>query len=171
MGIPTTEIVHSIQGGDFRLQGTWIHPQLAIHLAQWCSAAFAVQVHAVQDFIAVPTAGARRRCLARCPADKRNYVGIRSTGLPVGAGLRHDQGVVYAGVPRLQNCPANLAARVYSIASPAGRAQFLNVVLCTALTDEMFHSPKSRPWRNRFKGIWCGTQTHARRRCRRDGPA
>src|ERR1700676_1394273 len=84
-----------------------------------------------------------------CPAADR----IRSTGLPVWAGLRHDQGIVYARVPRLQNCPANLAARVYSIASPAGRAQFLNVVLCTALTDEMFHSPKSRPWRNRFKGI------------------
>jgi hypothetical protein len=72
----------------------------------------------------------------------------------VGAGLRHDQGIVYAGVPRLQNSPANLAARVYSIPSPAGRAQFLNVVLCTALTDEMFHSSKSPPWAYRFTGIW-----------------
>lgn len=43
-GIPTTEIIHSIQGGDPRLQGTWVHPQAAVHLAQWCSASFAVQV-------------------------------------------------------------------------------------------------------------------------------
>ena len=82
------------------------------------------------------------RCCAKngSPADKRATLAIRSTGLPVWAGLRHDQGVVRIGVPTLQNCPANLAARVYSIAPPAGRAQFLNIVLCPALTDEMFHS-------------------------------
>jgi hypothetical protein len=95
------------------------------------------------------------------PADKRTTLAIRSTGLPGGA-IRHDQGVVHIGIPTLQNCPANLAARVYSIAPPAGRAQFLNIVLCPALTDEMFHSLKTRPGRIRFKGIWCGTQTSKR---------
>lgn len=34
VGIPTTELVQSIQGGDPRLQGTWVHPQVAIHLGQ-----------------------------------------------------------------------------------------------------------------------------------------
>jgi hypothetical protein len=43
-GIPTTELVQSIQGGDHRLQGTWVHPQVAINLGQWVSPAFAVQV-------------------------------------------------------------------------------------------------------------------------------
>jgi hypothetical protein len=30
VGIPTTELVQSNQGGDPRLQGTWVHPQVAI---------------------------------------------------------------------------------------------------------------------------------------------
>lgn len=44
VGIPTTELVQIIQGGDPQLQGTWVHPQVAINLAQWCSPQFAVQV-------------------------------------------------------------------------------------------------------------------------------
>lgn len=43
-GIPVTELVQSVSGGEPRLQGTWVHPQVAIHLAQWCSAEFAVKV-------------------------------------------------------------------------------------------------------------------------------
>lgn len=42
--IHRTELVRSVSGGDPRLQGTWVHPQVAIHLAQWCSAEFAVKV-------------------------------------------------------------------------------------------------------------------------------
>lgn len=44
MGIPITDLVQSIRGGDPRLQGTWVHPQVAINLAQWLSAEFAVRV-------------------------------------------------------------------------------------------------------------------------------
>ncbi|TCR60921.1 KilA-N domain-containing protein [Bosea sp. BK604] len=44
MGIPITELVQSVSGGEPRLQGTWVHPQVAINLAQWCSPAFAVRV-------------------------------------------------------------------------------------------------------------------------------
>lgn len=44
MGIPISELVHSVKGGDSNHQGTWIHPQVAIHLAQWLSADFAVKV-------------------------------------------------------------------------------------------------------------------------------
>lgn len=44
MGFPITELVQSIQGGNPTLQGTWVHPQVAIHLAQWLSPKFAVQV-------------------------------------------------------------------------------------------------------------------------------
>ena len=33
-----------IQGGTPELQGTWVHPQVAVHLAQWLSPAFAVKV-------------------------------------------------------------------------------------------------------------------------------
>lgn len=44
VGIPASDLVKSISGGDFRLQGTWVHPQVAVHLAQWLSPQFAVRV-------------------------------------------------------------------------------------------------------------------------------
>lgn len=44
MGIPITELVQSIRGGTPDLQGTWVHPQVAINLAQWLSPDFAVKV-------------------------------------------------------------------------------------------------------------------------------
>jgi hypothetical protein len=44
LGIPRTEITVSVQGGDPRRQGTWVHPRLASRLAQWISPEFAVIV-------------------------------------------------------------------------------------------------------------------------------
>lgn len=51
MGIPITEqnqevtpLILQIQGGTPELQGTWIHPQVAINLGQWLSPKFAVWV-------------------------------------------------------------------------------------------------------------------------------
>ena len=44
-GIPVTELVQIVQGGDHRLQGTWVHPQVAIHLGIWLSPVFAVKVN------------------------------------------------------------------------------------------------------------------------------
>ncbi|MCO8017528.1 KilA-N domain-containing protein [Brevundimonas diminuta] len=43
-GIPATELIQSVSGGDPQRQGTWVHPQVAIHLAQWASPRFAVMV-------------------------------------------------------------------------------------------------------------------------------
>lgn len=40
-GIPTDAVVELKSG---RSGGTWVHPDIAIHLAQWCSPRFAVQV-------------------------------------------------------------------------------------------------------------------------------
>ena len=42
MGIPISQLVQSVKCGF--AQGTWVHPQVAIHLAQWLSPTFAVQV-------------------------------------------------------------------------------------------------------------------------------
>jgi hypothetical protein len=42
VGIPTTDLATSIQGGRPELQGTWIHPRLAVDLARWISPQFAV---------------------------------------------------------------------------------------------------------------------------------
>ena len=44
IGIPITELIQVVSGGNPALQGTWVHPQVAIHLAQWLSPAFAVNV-------------------------------------------------------------------------------------------------------------------------------
>ncbi len=44
MGIPISELIQSVRGGFPEFQGTWVHPQIAIHLAQWLSPRFAVQV-------------------------------------------------------------------------------------------------------------------------------
>lgn len=44
-GIPASVLVQVIKGGEPHLQGTWVHPHVAIHLAQWCSPKFAVQVN------------------------------------------------------------------------------------------------------------------------------
>ena len=45
VGIPTSKLVKVIKGrGDRVKQGTWVHPKVAIHLAQWLSPDFAVQV-------------------------------------------------------------------------------------------------------------------------------
>jgi hypothetical protein len=44
MGIPIDLLVRTVVTGPNELRGTWVHPQVAIHLAQWVSAKFAVQV-------------------------------------------------------------------------------------------------------------------------------
>lgn len=45
MGIPISNLVQVIRGrGDTIAQGTWVHPQVAVHLGQWLSPAFSVQV-------------------------------------------------------------------------------------------------------------------------------
>ena len=59
MGIPITELIQSVRGGDPTIQGTWVHPQVAVHLGQWLAPRFAVQVSKwVYDWLS-----------GRCPAD------------------------------------------------------------------------------------------------------
>ena len=43
-GIPASVLIQTLKGGDVSVQGTWVHPQVAYHLAQWLSARFAVLV-------------------------------------------------------------------------------------------------------------------------------
>lgn len=44
IGIPISTLVQSVKGGDADTQGTFVHPQVALHLAQWLSPEFAVKV-------------------------------------------------------------------------------------------------------------------------------
>ncbi|PPT44504.1 DNA-binding protein [Xanthomonas arboricola] len=43
VGIPTSELIQVVRGGNGP-QGTWVHPNVATHLAQWLSPKFAVAV-------------------------------------------------------------------------------------------------------------------------------
>lgn len=44
LGIPRNQIVQTIVTGSNDARGTWVHPQVAINLAQWLSPDFAVKV-------------------------------------------------------------------------------------------------------------------------------
>ena len=46
-GIPAMALIQVFQGGNkanLSVSGTWVHPQVAVHLAMWLSPEFAVQV-------------------------------------------------------------------------------------------------------------------------------
>lgn len=80
VGIPTTELVQSVSGGDPRLQGTWVHPQVAIHLGQWVSPKFAVQVSQwVYDWMSERAA----QTPANLPYHLRRYI-ANHQNVPIG---------------------------------------------------------------------------------------
>lgn len=43
-GIPVDRLAATIMAGPNEQRGSWVHPQVAVHLAQWLSAEFAVKV-------------------------------------------------------------------------------------------------------------------------------
>lgn len=52
-GILVSDLVIITKGGRIELQGTWVHPDVAINLGQWCSPKFAVAVARwVRDWMA-----------------------------------------------------------------------------------------------------------------------
>ena len=65
-----TELTQTMQGGIPQLQGTWVHPQVAIHLAQWLSPEFAVMV--TQWVVEWFSGGAQSR--APLPDHVRRYI-------------------------------------------------------------------------------------------------
>ncbi|MCY3854965.1 MAG: KilA-N domain-containing protein [Rhodospirillales bacterium] len=48
-GIPGSELIQSVRGGFPELQGTWVHPRVAVHLGQWLSVEFQVWVSGIVD--------------------------------------------------------------------------------------------------------------------------
>jgi hypothetical protein len=71
VGIPISELIQSVKGGNPDRQGTWVHPQVAIHLAQWLSPKFAVLVSKwVYDWISSGASPAE----SRLPFHVRRYV-------------------------------------------------------------------------------------------------
>lgn len=74
MGIPISELIQAVRGGGPNVQGTWIHPKVAIHLAQWLSPEFAVRVvNWVHEWLT-----GRASPQARMPYHLRRYVKNRS---------------------------------------------------------------------------------------------
>ncbi len=81
LGIPRAELIQSLVGGQPHLQGTWVHPRIAIHLAQWLSPEFAVQVSGwVFDWMSGKTPAQARPEL---PYHLRRYIANQSA-VPVG---------------------------------------------------------------------------------------
>lgn len=79
-GIPASEIIQSLSGGHPHLQGTWVHPRVAIHLAQWLSPEFAVQVSGwVFDWMSGKAPAAR----PELPYHLRRYI-ANQNAVPVG---------------------------------------------------------------------------------------
>lgn len=80
IGIPISELIQSIKGGDPSLQGTWVHPRVAVHLAQWLSPEFAVKVSGwVYDWMS----GAAPKPRAELPYHLRRYMANHGN-LPAG---------------------------------------------------------------------------------------
>ena len=76
-GLPVTELIQSVRGGIPQLQGTWVHPFVAINLGQWLSPAFAVQVSRwVTEWIA-----GGPEIVERLPYHLRRYV-ANMTAIP-----------------------------------------------------------------------------------------
>ena len=76
-GLPVTELIQSVSGGVPQLQGTWVHPYIAINLGQWLSPAFAVQVSKwVTEWIA-----GGPQIVERLPYHLRRYV-ANMTAIP-----------------------------------------------------------------------------------------
>src|SRR3984893_8790054 len=79
-GIPASELIQSLRGGDVSLQGTWVHPQMAIHLGQWLSPEFAVKVSKwVFDWLSE----ASPRSKAALPFHLRRYI-ANAQNVPIG---------------------------------------------------------------------------------------
>ena len=69
--IHTTELIQSVTGGIPEQQGSWVHPRVAIHLAQWLSPRFAVQVTEwVHDWIS----NSAKQAARTLPFHLRRYV-------------------------------------------------------------------------------------------------
>lgn len=63
-GIPVSELIQVVKGGNPHRQGTWVHPRVAIHLGQWLSVEFQIWVTGVvEDYDRM------RRLLGQAPAD------------------------------------------------------------------------------------------------------
>src|SRR5262249_19204458 len=70
-GIPLTEMIQTVRGGEPKNQGKWVYPQIAINLAQWLSPRFAVQVSRwVYDWLS----GEAQQSTHRMPYHLRRYV-------------------------------------------------------------------------------------------------
>jgi hypothetical protein len=85
-GFPATGIgglIRSIQGGRPELQGTWIHPRLAVDLARWISPAFAVWMDGW--FLEVVQAQAQGAAAQHAGAQGAQTQGARAAAAGTGA--------------------------------------------------------------------------------------
>lgn len=79
IGIPISALTQVVKGGLPEYQGTWVHPQVAIHLGQWASPKFAVLVSKwVFEWMTGKVSGS-----AALPYHLRRYL-LNRTNIPAG---------------------------------------------------------------------------------------
>jgi len=77
-GIPVSVLIQTLKGGS-GLQGTWIHPKVAINFAQWLSPEFAVQVaNWVYDWMALGKVSTTVKQLEYIPLSAESQLRIRA---------------------------------------------------------------------------------------------
>lgn len=79
-GIPATVLIQSVSGGRPEFQGTWVHPQVATHLAQWLSPRFAVLV---SKWVVEWMSGGAKPQRAELPYHLRRHI-ANQNNVPVG---------------------------------------------------------------------------------------
>lgn len=107
-GIPASQLIISQKGNSGKFdQGTWVHPKVAIHLAQWLSPQFAVKVtNLVHDWMLKragvnPNQLTSNQCLRLRMAIKREAKGVSRN-----FSILYDHLHTYFGVNSYKDIPA-----------------------------------------------------------------
>lgn len=115
LGIPRDVLVVVVTTGPNEQRGTWVHPQVAYHLAQWCSPAFAVQVtewihdirmkgYATAPGVEIESPKPRQR-LPRPATEFKAYLSAAKA-----MGLTGNQAVLCANRATINACGVNILA-------------------------------------------------------------
>ena len=98
-GIPVSSLCLSLKGGSH--QGTWVHPQVAVDLARWISAPFAVWM----DGWFLEEVKQRSRRAAPLPLDQKGaqiIVARKESNKDLGS-MSKDHGIPYAATHQIRN--------------------------------------------------------------------
>lgn len=130
-GTPVSELIQILKGGDTRVQGTWVHPDVAINLGQWCSPKFAV---AVSRWVREWLTGATRP--ASLPYHVQRYIANRGQIPPTHFSMLNE--MIFALIAPLEHAGYTLPEKMVPDISEGK-------MFCKRLRDEKGIATKSLP--------------------------